>query len=408
MNFAAAANSSDQYRCHVVRAIKTSGKRPLKNVAEAQKILEKVHDLCKPIMIKYKWKVQLLTEFFPKDTHLLGLNVNKGAKICVRLRPASNRDAFLPYNSIVGTFLHELTHMKIGPHNASFYKLLDQLWTECETIMDNNDFQNKFKNNMFNPRSGNGSSGSGAGNSVFAGTGHRLNNNNNIVRPLKNKRQALAAAALKRAKYNNLLGSNKSGTKLGGGLLGSSDVCSPGSLRRRMLNAAERRRLDSMSCGNSIDNSINIDDNSNNTNNNNAGKSSSIQSSIDVLVANNNKKKEAKKTGGMKRERNDNNEVANKPNGKKSKVIKARSEPIVTFTCHLCTFVNNNSKTNICIMCNTKQRTSNGHTLRMGNVSSATISTTTTTTTTTTTSTTTTSTEKNVNSKNHNDVIDLT
>ena len=292
MNFAAATNASDQYRCHVVRAIKTSGKRPLKNVAEAQKILEKVHNLCKPIMIKYKWKVQLLTEFFPKDTHLLGLNVNQGAKICVRLRPASNRDVFLPYNSIVGTFLHELTHMKIGPHNAAFYKLLDQLWTECEAIMDNNDFQNKFKNNMFNPRSGNGSSGSGAGNSAFAGTGHRLNNNNNNIRPVKNKRQALAAAALRRAKYNNLLGSNKSGTKLGGGMLGSSDVCSPGSLRRRMLNAAERRRLDSISCGNSIDNSIHIDNNNNNngSNNNTSGSASSIH----ALVANNNKKKRSK------------------------------------------------------------------------------------------------------------------
>ena len=128
MNFAASgSNSSEQYRCHVIKAIKTSGKRPLKNVNEAQQLLEKVHNLCKPIMQKYKWKVNLLTEFFPKDSHLLGLNVNRGEKICVRLRPANNRDVFLPYNSIVGTFLHELTHMQISPHNAAFYKLLDQL-----------------------------------------------------------------------------------------------------------------------------------------------------------------------------------------------------------------------------------------------------------------------------------------
>ena len=31
--------------------------------------------------------------------------------------------------------LHELTHMEIGPHNASFYKMLDELRDECEKLM---------------------------------------------------------------------------------------------------------------------------------------------------------------------------------------------------------------------------------------------------------------------------------
>ena len=125
-------------------------------------------------------------------------------KICVRLRPANNRDAFLPYNSIVGTFLHELTHMQIAPHNAAFYALLDELWTECEAIMDNNMFQNKFKNNMFNARGGDGSSVNGNSNTTrFAGKGHRLSQNVGNKMTMKNKRQALATAALKRAKYNN-------------------------------------------------------------------------------------------------------------------------------------------------------------------------------------------------------------
>ena len=27
-------------------------------------------------------------------------------------------------------------HIAIGPHNASFYKMLDELWEECEALMD--------------------------------------------------------------------------------------------------------------------------------------------------------------------------------------------------------------------------------------------------------------------------------
>lgn len=31
--------------------------------------------------------------------------------------------------------LHELVHMEIGPHNAKFYKMLDELRDECEKLM---------------------------------------------------------------------------------------------------------------------------------------------------------------------------------------------------------------------------------------------------------------------------------
>ena len=32
------------------------------------------------------------------------------------------------YNDVLGTVLHELVHIEIGPHNAKFYKMLDELW----------------------------------------------------------------------------------------------------------------------------------------------------------------------------------------------------------------------------------------------------------------------------------------
>lgn len=39
------------------------------------------------------------------------------------------------YESILGTMLHELAHIVRGPHDAVFYKLLDELKAECEELM---------------------------------------------------------------------------------------------------------------------------------------------------------------------------------------------------------------------------------------------------------------------------------
>ena len=61
----------------------------------------------------------------------LGLNVGGGGggtqEIKLRLRNAHSRESFLPYTCILGTMLHELCHNHIGPHNQSFYKLLEEL-----------------------------------------------------------------------------------------------------------------------------------------------------------------------------------------------------------------------------------------------------------------------------------------
>ena len=37
---------------------------------------------------------------------------------------------FLDYMEILGTALHELAHMEVGPHNAMFYSLMDRLEDE--------------------------------------------------------------------------------------------------------------------------------------------------------------------------------------------------------------------------------------------------------------------------------------
>jgi hypothetical protein len=58
---------------------------------------------------------------------LLGLNVNRGVEVKLRLRCAGRDHDFIPYNEVLDTMLHELCHNERGPHDEQFYKLWDEL-----------------------------------------------------------------------------------------------------------------------------------------------------------------------------------------------------------------------------------------------------------------------------------------
>lgn len=75
--------------------------------AEALHTLRKVASLVKPIMRQRGWKVGILTEFWPPEKNLLGLNWNHGQKICLRLRYPYDERQFLPLEEVVDTMLHE-------------------------------------------------------------------------------------------------------------------------------------------------------------------------------------------------------------------------------------------------------------------------------------------------------------
>jgi DNA-dependent metalloprotease WSS1 len=75
--------------------------------AEALLTLRKVASLVKPIMRQRNWRVGTLCEFYPHESNLLGLNVNAGQKVCLRLRYPSDERQFLPIEQIVDTMLHE-------------------------------------------------------------------------------------------------------------------------------------------------------------------------------------------------------------------------------------------------------------------------------------------------------------
>ncbi|KAI9594095.1 WLM domain-containing protein [Syncephalis fuscata] len=108
--------------------------------SEATALLQQLAQQVQPIMAKYNWHVGLLREFLPKNENLLGINVNKGQEIRIRLRYASNPHQFIDYESLLGTLLHELTHIVHGPHDSNFYKLLDKLTDECEQLLMKNGY----------------------------------------------------------------------------------------------------------------------------------------------------------------------------------------------------------------------------------------------------------------------------
>ena len=103
-----------------------------KDSDKANQLLIKLSNHVHKIMTNRGYKVLHLKEFYPKNKNLLGLNMNRGYCIKIRLRHPEDNIRFLEFNDLIGTMLHELVHNKFGPHDNKFYKLLDELWTEYE------------------------------------------------------------------------------------------------------------------------------------------------------------------------------------------------------------------------------------------------------------------------------------
>ncbi|GAB4849936.1 hypothetical protein Ancab_029236 [Ancistrocladus abbreviatus] len=196
--------------------------KPLKMAGEneARKILETVAKQVQPIMHKHKWKVRVLSEFCPSNSAILGLNIGHGAEVKLRLRPPNREWDFFPYEQILDTMLHELCHNDHGPHNAEFYKLLDEIRAECEELMAK------------------GITGTGQG---FDLPGRRLGGFTRQP-PLASFRQNALAAAQNRARYGALLPSGP--RRIGG----DSNIKAALSPIQAAAMAAERRLHDDLWC----------------------------------------------------------------------------------------------------------------------------------------------------------------
>lgn len=63
-------------------------------------------------------------------SNVLGYNATSSGgthTIHLRLRDARNHNRLLHYEEVAGTMSHELAHCVVGPHNATFYKLMDEI-----------------------------------------------------------------------------------------------------------------------------------------------------------------------------------------------------------------------------------------------------------------------------------------
>ncbi|KAI4228751.1 MAG: hypothetical protein LQ349_006506, partial [Xanthoria aureola] len=179
--------------------------------AEALQTLRKIASLVKPIMRQRGWRVGILTEFYPPEQNLLGLNWNRGQKICLRLRYPGDERQFLPLEQVVDTMLHELCHNVHGPHNEAFHNLWNQLRDEHESLLRK------------------GYTGEG-----FLSEGRKLGGSTRRIPMHEAQRQARAAAEKRRTLAAG------SGQKLGGsGVRRGADI-------RKVIADAAQRRIDIM------------------------------------------------------------------------------------------------------------------------------------------------------------------
>lgn len=160
-----------------------------------------------------------MTEFFPSNPNLVGMNRNSGETIFIRLRPADDKSSFLPLEeSLVGTLLHEFTHNVHGPHHKQFYEFLDKLQDEYDVL-----------------RTG-WYTGEG-----FLSEGKRAGSSRNL--PPHLAREKALQGAQRRNHINSIMGP-ADGNRLG---VGKSTF---GKTPKQMAaDAAERRALDDKACG---------------------------------------------------------------------------------------------------------------------------------------------------------------
>ena len=154
----------------------------------------------------------------------------------IRLREPEDSSSFLPWESILGTMLHELCHIAIGAHSADFYKLLDELWTEIESS-NTNLWSGSNKTSAVGPSYS------------FDGAYRKLGSGSSA--PSKDLKRLAAEAALKRQAFNavSCSSSGSGGYRLGGAPLPSSSSSSSSSdWKNQAIAAAERRRLDDVAC----------------------------------------------------------------------------------------------------------------------------------------------------------------
>ncbi|CCW66965.1 unnamed protein product [Phytomonas sp. Hart1] len=114
-----------------IRCVETLG---YSNDDVAQSYMKYIIERIALILPRRGWHIGILKEFYPSKSSLLGLNIQQGVEICIRLRVPGNKQTFLPFHEVVCTALHELAHCQEKKHNMLFWNLYYELLRECEVI----------------------------------------------------------------------------------------------------------------------------------------------------------------------------------------------------------------------------------------------------------------------------------
>jgi hypothetical protein len=210
--------------------VKTVELSSMPNPALAKDLLERLRLATKVVVAKRKWRVPVLKEFYPKNGGLLGLNVNGGQSIMIRLREARDQFTFLPWHSLLGTLVHELTHNEIGAHSAEFYKMMETVYDEVEASSGST-------GSLWGPKVPQAPKYNFDGPSAKLGGGQLARK---VGTSKEDVRKLAAEAALRRIEGG--------GNNAGGHVLGGSETSTVKSRKQLFLEAEERRRQDQDGC----------------------------------------------------------------------------------------------------------------------------------------------------------------
>lgn len=116
--------------------------------AEALQMLRKVASRVRPILRRRRWTVGIPAELWPSDKpNRLGLNLNRGQKISLRLRRLKDERRFLPLEEVVDNTLQELCHIVHSDRNQQFNGLLEQLRQEQNQLRAEETTRHAARNN---------------------------------------------------------------------------------------------------------------------------------------------------------------------------------------------------------------------------------------------------------------------
>ncbi|KAL1888227.1 hypothetical protein Sste5346_009701 [Sporothrix stenoceras] len=222
--------------------------RDFPRATDALHLLRRVASLVKPLMRARRWKVRELSEFYPDQNNLLGLNINKGQKILLRLRYPGDASLFLPLEQVADTLLHELAHIVHGPHDAIFHALWNQLRDEHMALTLKGFTGEGFlsEGHRLGGVFDNGGSNNWGATGITSGGPSSSSSTPNVVkRPIpmdEARRLARAAAERRQAKASEKERESKNRNSTGGGhRLGGSIPTPANDMRSVVADAVARR-----------------------------------------------------------------------------------------------------------------------------------------------------------------------